>query len=122
MVPPSLDALRTCLFCLMVNPPLAKAMANTRESKQKHELYSCWVCSNNVSTGASVGCEDCDAWAHAKCVNLPDTFIGHMNKGNRIRINAHCDSCMSNKNQNGVIDEGNKGIKTDHGNTKRPHS
>ena len=82
-----------------------KAMANKRESKQKHKLYPCWVCSNNVSTGASVGCEDCDAWAHAKCVNLPDTFIGHMNKGNRIRINAHCDSCMSNKNQNGVMKE-----------------
>ena len=82
-----------------------KAMANKRESKQKHELYPCWVCSNNVSTGASVGCEDCDAWAHAKCVNLPDTFIGHMNKGNRIRIKAHCDSCMSNKNQNGVMKE-----------------
>ena len=82
-----------------------KAMANKHESKQKHELYPCWVCSNNVSTGASVGCEDCDAWAHAKCVNLPDTFIGHMNKGNRIRIKAHCDSCMSNKNQNGVMKE-----------------
>ena len=28
-----------------------------------------------------------------------------MNKGNRIRINAHCDSCMSNKSQNGVMKE-----------------
>ena len=82
-----------------------KATADKCESKQKHELYPCWVCSNNVSTGASVGCEDCDAWAHAKCVKLPDTFIGYMNKGNRIRIKAHCDSCISNKDQNGVMKE-----------------
>ena len=80
-------------------------MANKRESKQKHELYPCWVCSNNVSSGSSVGCEDCDAWAHAKCVNFSDTFIGHMNKGNKIKINAQCGSCMSNKNQNGVMNE-----------------
>ena len=52
-----------------------------------------------------VGCEDCDGWAHAKCVNLSDTFIGHMNKGNKIKINAQCESCMSNKNQNGVMRE-----------------
>ena len=82
-----------------------KAMADKCESKQKHELYPCWVCSNNVSTGASVGCEDCDAWAHAKCVKLPDTFIGYMNKGYRIKIEAHCDSCISNKDQNGVMKE-----------------
>ena len=35
------------------------------ETKQKHEVYPCWVCSNNISTGSSVGCEDCHAWAHA---------------------------------------------------------
>ena len=88
----------------------AKAMANERESKQKHELYLCWVCSNNVSSGANVGCDDCDAWAHAKCVKFSDTFIEHMNKGNKIKINAQCESCMSKKkkkkkNQNGVMKE-----------------
>ena len=82
-----------------------KMMANKRESKQKHELYPCWVCSNNVSSGSSIGCDDRDAWAHAKCVNLSDTLIGHMNKGNKIKINAQCGSCMSNKNQNGVMKE-----------------
>ena len=83
----------------------AKMMENKRESNQKHELYPCWVCSNNVSSGSSIGCNDCDAWARAKCVNLSDTLIGHMNKGNRIKINAQCGSCMSNKNQNGVMKE-----------------
>ena len=82
-----------------------KAMADKCESKQKHELYPCWVCSNNVSSGASVGCEDCDAWAHAKCVKLLDTVIGYLNKGYRIGIKVHCDSCLSKKDQNGVLKE-----------------
>ena len=82
-----------------------KAMADKCESKQKHESYPCWICSNNVSSGASVGCEDCDAWAHAKCVKLPDTLIGYLNKGYRVGIKVHCDSCLSNKDQNGVSKE-----------------
>ena len=82
-----------------------KAMADKCESKQKHESYPCWVCSNNVSSGASVGCEDCDAWAHAKCVKLPDNVIGYLNKGYRIGIKVHCDSCLSKKDQNGVLKE-----------------
>ena len=80
-------------------------MADKCESKQKHESYPCWVCSNNVSSGASVGCEDCDAWAHAKCVKLPDNVIGYLNKGYRIGIKVHCDSCLSKKDQNGALKE-----------------
>ena len=82
-----------------------KAMANKNETEQKHEVYPCWVCSNNISGGSSVGCQDCHAWAHVKCVNLPDSFIGHMNKGNDINITAHCGSCKSNKHQNKVMKE-----------------
>ena len=82
-----------------------KAMADKCESKQKHESYPCWVCSNNVSCGASVGCDDCDAWAYAKCVKLLDTVIGYLNKGYRIGIKVHCDSCLSKKDQNGVLKE-----------------
>ena len=52
-----------------------------------------------------MGCEDCHAWAHAKCVNLPDSFIGHMNKGNYVNIIAQCGSYKSNKHQNEVMKE-----------------
>ena len=95
----------------------AKVMANKRDTKQKRELYPCWVCSNNVSSGSSIGCDDCDAWAHAKCVNHTDTFIEQINKGNKIKINAQCRPCMSKKKSE-RSDEGNKEIKTDHGNSK----
>ena len=43
--------------------------------------------------------------AHAQCVNLPDFFIGHMNKGKEINIAAYCGSCKSNKHQNEVMKE-----------------
>ena len=82
----------------------SEAMVNKRETKQKHEVYPCWVCSNNISTGSSAGCEDCNAWAHAKCVNLPESFIGYMNKGKEIKIIAQCGSCES-KPQNEVMKE-----------------
>ena len=60
-----------------------QAMANKHGTKQKHEVYPCWVCSNNISGGASIGCESCHAWAHAQCVNLSDKFIGDINKGKK---------------------------------------
>ena len=79
-------------------------MTNKRETKQKHEVFPCWVCSNNITIESSVGCEDCNAWAHAKCVNLPESFIGYMNKGKEIKIIAQCGSCES-KPQNEVMKE-----------------
>ena len=83
---------------------LKRWQTNVNQNKNT-KLYPCWVCSNNVSSGASVGCEDCDAWAHAKCVKLPDTVIGYLNKGYRIGIKVYCDSCLSKKDQNGVLKE-----------------
>ena len=80
-------------------------MATKHGTKQKHEVYPCWVCSNNVSSGSSVGCESCHAWAHAQCVNIPDFFIGHTNKGKEINIAAYCGSCKSSKHQNEVMKE-----------------
>ena len=45
-------------------------------------------------------------WAHAQCVNLPDKFIGDMNKGKGISIAAYCVSCKSNdKYQDEVMKE-----------------
>ena len=83
-----------------------QAMANKHTTKQRHEVYPCWVCSNNISGGVSIGCESCRAWAHAQCINLSDKFIGDINKGKRISIAAYCESCKSNdKHQDEVMKE-----------------
>ena len=53
--------------------------------------------SNNISEGtSSIGCEKYGAWAHARCVNVMDKFIGDINKVKGISIVAYCDSCKSN--------------------------
>ena len=72
-------------------------MAAKQGTKQKHEVYQCWVCSNNVTDDgtSSISCGDCSEWAHGRCVNYTDEFIGNIHKAERIRFIARCDSCNS---------------------------
>ena len=95
-----------------------QAMANKHGTKQKHEVYPCRVCSNNISGAASIGCESCRTWAHAQCINLSYKFIGDINKGKRISIAAYCESCKSNDKYQEEVMKEIRGIKTQIGNTR----
>ena len=69
-------------------------------TKQKTKVpYPCWICSNNVEEKTqALGCEKCDAWAHAKCVGVTDKFLDIIANGKGICFDTYCDSCRTNEN------------------------